>query len=191
MDDDKEQDDASRWDNVFQPPPPDLRWTPWVWVMSCRADVLTVWAQVIFNAEDPFDPLSWSEATHFEFEGYDPSPFWDDDGKVYVTGAHAWQVRYVSRFILDPVLTMGLISTTLLTRGCSPGIHQAEVDLRTGEVGEWEVIWEGTGGEVSRRSSHVEPELTSGRHPRARTSTTKTGTTTSSLPKVRHQSTLL
>lgn len=31
----------------------------------------------------------------------------------------------------------------------SPGIHQAEIDLETGEVGEWEVIWEGTGGEVS------------------------------------------
>ena len=44
---------------------------------------------------DPFDALSWSEATHFEFEGYDPSPFWDEDGTVYVTGAHAWQVRYV------------------------------------------------------------------------------------------------
>lgn len=33
--------------------------------------------------------------------------------------------------------------------GVSPGIHQAEIDLETGEVGEWEVIWEGTGGEVS------------------------------------------
>ena len=31
----------------------------------------------------------------------------------------------------------------------SPGIHQAEIDLETGQVGEWEVIWEGTGGEVS------------------------------------------
>lgn len=51
--------------------------------------------QVIFSAEDPFDPLSWSESTHFEFEGYDPSPFWDEDGKVYVTGAHAWRVRWV------------------------------------------------------------------------------------------------
>ena len=29
---------------------------------------------------------------HFDFEGYDTSPFWDDDGKVYITGAHAWRV---------------------------------------------------------------------------------------------------
>ncbi|KAL2114482.1 hypothetical protein VUR80DRAFT_5967 [Thermomyces stellatus] len=92
VDDEKEDADASRWDNI------------------------------IFSAKDPFDPLSWSEPTHFEFEGYDPSPFWDKDGKVYVTGAHAWRV--------------------------SPGIHQAEIDLETGEVGEWEVIWEGTGGEA-------------------------------------------
>ncbi|SPN99011.1 related to beta-xylosidase [Cephalotrichum gorgonifer] len=91
VDDEKPQDDASRWDNI------------------------------IFSAKDPFDPLSWSEAVHFEFEGYDPSPFWED-GKVYVTGAHAWRVL--------------------------PGIHQTEIDLETGEVGEWEVIWEGTGGQA-------------------------------------------
>ncbi|KEZ38838.1 hypothetical protein SAPIO_CDS10883 [Scedosporium apiospermum] len=90
VDDDRPQEDASRWDNIF------------------------------FKAEDPFDPLSWSEAIHFEFEGYDPSPFWDEDGKVYVTAAHAWRV--------------------------SPGIHQAEIDLETGDVGEWTVTWEGTGG---------------------------------------------
>jgi len=32
---------------------------------------------------------------HFNVTGYDTEPFWDDDGKVYITGAHAWQVRYV------------------------------------------------------------------------------------------------
>jgi beta-xylosidase len=60
---------------------------------------------------------------HFDFEGYDTSPFWDKDDKVYITGAHAWRV--------------------------APGIHMAEADLETGKVGEWKVIWEGTGGLVS------------------------------------------
>lgn len=92
VDDEKAPEDASRWDNIF------------------------------FKAEDPFDELSWTDAIHFEFEGYDPSPFWDEDGKVYVTAAHAWRV--------------------------SPGIHQAEIDLETGDVGNWTVTWEGTGGQA-------------------------------------------
>lgn len=78
------------------------------------------WTNVIFKGKDPYKPASWSNAIHFNFTGYDTSPYWDKDGKVYITGAHAWQV--------------------------SPGIHQAEANLDTGEVGEWTNIWNGTGG---------------------------------------------
>ncbi|KAI1638242.1 glycoside hydrolase family 43 protein [Biscogniauxia mediterranea] len=90
VDDDRAADDASRWDNV------------------------------ILRSDDPFDPLSWSNATHFEFEGYDTSPIWDHDGKTYIVGGHAWKVF--------------------------PGLLLAEADLYTGKVGEWTNIWNGTGG---------------------------------------------
>ncbi|KAI1292446.1 glycosyl hydrolase [Xylaria venustula] len=90
VDDDKDECDASRWDNI------------------------------IFKSKDPYDSGTWSDAVHFDFEGYDTSPFWDVDGKTYIVGAHAWRV--------------------------SPGIMLAEADLDTGKVGEWETIWNGTGG---------------------------------------------
>ncbi|KAF7531361.1 hypothetical protein G7054_g8969 [Neopestalotiopsis clavispora] len=90
VDDDRAADDASRWDNV------------------------------IFQADDPYDPTSWTNAVHFDFVGYDTSPFWDTDGKVYITGSHAYHVF--------------------------PGIQQAEANLETGEVGDWITLWNGTGG---------------------------------------------
>ncbi|KAK3899782.1 glycosyl hydrolase [Staphylotrichum tortipilum] len=90
VDDDRPQSDISRWDNI------------------------------IFKAKDPYNPKSWSNAVHFNFTGYDTEPFWDVDGKTYITGAHAWQV--------------------------GPYIEQAEVNLDTGAVGEWRIIWNGTGG---------------------------------------------
>ncbi|KAI1458711.1 glycoside hydrolase family 43 protein [Annulohypoxylon moriforme] len=90
VDDDRPDNDASRWDNI------------------------------IFHSNDPFDPSTWSEAIHFDFEGYDTSPVWDSDGRTYIAGAHAWKV--------------------------SPGILLAEANLETGEVSEWNVIWNGTGG---------------------------------------------
>ncbi|KAL1839458.1 hypothetical protein VTJ49DRAFT_1496 [Mycothermus thermophilus] len=91
VDDDRPQADASRWDNI------------------------------IFKSKDPYDPASWSVAVHFNYTGYDPDLFWDDDGKVYLTAAHAWQV--------------------------GPYIEQAEViDLDKGIIGEWRIIWNGTGG---------------------------------------------
>ncbi|KAJ3530258.1 hypothetical protein NMY22_g8652 [Coprinellus aureogranulatus] len=90
VDDDKPQSDSSRWDNI------------------------------IFKGSDPYNPNSWGIAKHFQFEGYDTEPFWDSDGKAYITGAHAWQVK--------------------------PGIWQAEADLDVGKVGEFKSIWEGTGG---------------------------------------------
>ncbi|KAJ9151208.1 Beta-xylosidase [Pleurostoma richardsiae] len=92
VDDDRPQTDFSRWDNV------------------------------IFKGTNPYNPLSWSEAIHFNFTGYDTSPFWDVYGKAYIVGAHAWQV--------------------------SPGIQMAEANFDTGEIGEWKVLWNGTGGEA-------------------------------------------
>ncbi|EAU85477.2 arabinofuranosidase [Coprinopsis cinerea okayama7 len=79
------------------------------------------WDNIIFRGKDPYKPSSWSVATHFKFQGYDPSPFWDTDGQSYINAAFAWQV--------------------------SPGIYQAKVDLETGEVlSDWKLIWKGTGG---------------------------------------------
>ncbi|KAI0133485.1 glycosyl hydrolase [Xylariales sp. AK1849] len=98
VNDDRQPDDASRWDNV------------------------------IFKAKNPYDPLSWTNAVHFSFEGYDTSPFWDVDGKVYITGSHAWHVF--------------------------PGIQQAEANLETGEVGEFVTIWNGTGG-IAPEGPHI------------------------------------
>ncbi|KAI3317765.1 glycoside hydrolase family 43 protein [Xylariaceae sp. AK1471] len=62
VDDDRANEDASRWDNV------------------------------IFKSKDPFDPTAWSKAVHFNFEGYDTSPVWDVNGKTYIVGGHAWRV---------------------------------------------------------------------------------------------------
>ncbi|UQC91016.1 beta-xylosidase [Colletotrichum lupini] len=84
-------------------------------------------SKIIFKAQDPFNPESWTDAVHFEFEGYDTEPFWDDDGKTYINGAHAWKI--------------------------GPWIQQAEADLNTGKVGEWRTIWNGTGGMVCDESS--------------------------------------
>jgi hypothetical protein len=58
---------------------------------SCERAGLTL-LQIIFKAKDPYNPKSWSNAVHFNFTGYDTEPFWDVDGKTYITGAHAWQV---------------------------------------------------------------------------------------------------
>lgn len=78
------------------------------------------WDNIIFSTKDPYDAASWSAAVHFPFEGYDTSPFWDDDGQVYIAGAHAWKVR--------------------------PGIDFFTIDLETGEAGPSKNIWNGTGG---------------------------------------------
>ncbi|KAI0477346.1 glycosyl hydrolase [Xylariaceae sp. FL0804] len=62
VDDDRAEDDPSRWDNV------------------------------IFRSEDPYDAAAWSLATGFVFEGYDTSPVWEGDGKTYIVGSHNWEV---------------------------------------------------------------------------------------------------
>lgn len=96
-------------------------------------------SQVIFKSKDPYSPKSWHNAVHFDFVGYDPEPFWDVDGKAYIVGAHAWQVGYV-------LLAVSL--TRLVLTLFRPYIQKAEVNLDTGAVGEWDIIWNGTGGLV-------------------------------------------
>lgn len=80
------------------------------------------WDNFIIISRDPFSSKSWSNATHFDFVGYDTSPFWDAEGKTYVTGSHPWQVQ--------------------------PGINQAPIDLQTGKVGDIVNLWNGTGGQA-------------------------------------------
>ncbi|KAL1630195.1 hypothetical protein SLS54_001055 [Diplodia seriata] len=86
------------------------------------------WDNVIFSSENPYDDASWSDAVHFAFEGYDTSPFWDDNGQVYMTGSHAYKVR--------------------------PGIDQMAINLQTGETGELVNVWNGTGG-LAPEGPHV------------------------------------
>ncbi|KAK1750042.1 Non-reducing end alpha-L-arabinofuranosidase BoGH43B [Echria macrotheca] len=78
------------------------------------------WDNIIFKGKDPYNSSSWSNAIHFNFTGYDTEPFWDVDGTTYITGAHAWQT--------------------------GPYIQLAKANLETGELGEWLIIWNGTGG---------------------------------------------
>lgn len=78
------------------------------------------WDNVIFTTSNPYDSTSWSDPIHFDFDGYDPCLFWDDVGQAYVVGSHPWQIR--------------------------PGIDMAPLSLETGEVGEQETVWNGTGG---------------------------------------------
>lgn len=87
------QNDSSRWDNMF------------------------------FSSKNPFDSASWSNPIHFDFVGYDTSPYWLDNGTVLITGSHPWEVQ--------------------------PGINQVAIDLSNGVVGSNVVnIWNGTGGEA-------------------------------------------
>ncbi|CAK7214223.1 hypothetical protein SCUCBS95973_002065 [Sporothrix curviconia] len=87
------------------------------------------WDNLIFQADDLYDADSWTDPTRFNFTGYDPSPFWDDDGRSYIVASHAWQLQ--------------------------PGIHLAEVDLDTGDVlSDWRPVWAGTGG-LAPESPHI------------------------------------
>ncbi|KAJ4417160.1 hypothetical protein N0V82_006360, partial [Gnomoniopsis sp. IMI 355080] len=87
------------------------------------ADDPSRWDNIIFKSTNPYDPLSWSNATHFSFFGYDTSPFWTADGTSYIVGSHYWKVL--------------------------PGLQLATVDLDTGEVlSDWQTLWNGTGGQA-------------------------------------------
>jgi beta-xylosidase len=74
---------------------------------------------LIFTTTNPFNDSAWSDPVHFDFQGYDTSPFWDNDGQVYITGTYAWEVR--------------------------PGIQMFTIDLKTGASGPVQNIWNGTG----------------------------------------------
>lgn len=74
----------------------------------------------IVTADNPAGP--WSEPLMVPSQNIDPSLFFDDDGTVYYTGTAPWN-------------------------GSGPGIYQAEIDLKTGELlTDYRLIWEGTGG---------------------------------------------
>ncbi|KAI1102359.1 beta-xylosidase [Jackrogersella minutella] len=68
---------------------------------------------------DPYNSDAWSDPVYFSFPEFDPSPFWDDDGAMYVTGAH--------------------------TAAYYPGIMHAPLNFETGEIGEITMSWNGTG----------------------------------------------
>lgn len=72
-------------------------------------------------AEHPGGP--WSEPVIIEgWGGIDPDLFFDEDGKVYISGTNAYQIE-------------------------SEGIHQAEIDMNTGKLlTDRRLIWKGTGG---------------------------------------------
>ncbi|KAF3061226.1 Non-reducing end alpha-L-arabinofuranosidase BoGH43A [Daldinia childiae] len=78
------------------------------------------WDNFLVTTEDPYSSEAWSDPIHFSFPGFDPSPFWDDDGTTYVSGAH--------------------------TAAYYPGIMHAPLDLETGEIGNILMPWNGTGG---------------------------------------------
>lgn len=76
---------------------------------------------ILVITDDPFG--KWSDPVVIQKQNIDPSLFFDDDGKVYYTGTSPWE------------------------ENSAPGIYQAEVDLKTGELlTEYKLIWEGTGG---------------------------------------------
>ncbi|EIN10122.1 hypothetical protein PUNSTDRAFT_101826 [Punctularia strigosozonata HHB-11173 SS5] len=97
--------------------------TTLVWDKLSQTDP-TRWDNLLFKTDDIFasDGNGWSNAVHINpsFEGYDMSLFWDDDGKTYIQGSHAYHVQ--------------------------PGIWQYEIDLDTGTISNEEVLWTGTGG---------------------------------------------
>lgn len=82
---------------------------------------ITIMKSFYVWADQPEGP--WSEPIFIEgLRGYDPSLFFDDDGKVYLTAAGF--------------------------PGAGPeGILQAEIDIESGKIlSESQFIWEGTGG---------------------------------------------
>ncbi|KAG9571412.1 glycoside hydrolase family 43 protein, partial [Aureobasidium melanogenum] len=64
---------------------------------------------------------NWSDPVYFDFDGIDPSIFWDDDGKAFISGSHG----------PGPMTTISLF----------------EADLSTGrKLSEEKTVWNGTGG---------------------------------------------
>ncbi|KAF4982483.1 hypothetical protein FZEAL_1908 [Fusarium zealandicum] len=86
------------------------------------------WDNFIMTTQDPYSSDSWSDPVHFSFPGFDPSPFWDDDGTTWVSGAH--------------------------TAAYYPGVMHAPLDFETGEIGKISMPWNGTGG-ASPEAPHI------------------------------------
>ena len=79
---------------------------------------------------DPFG--EWSDPVWLDQSGIDPSLFFDEDGKVYLT--NAWTVDFPIPFENDPANPKW-------------GIQQTEIDITTGKrLTEPKLIWLGTGG---------------------------------------------
>ncbi|MFF3138604.1 glycoside hydrolase family 43 protein [Streptomyces mirabilis] len=78
------------------------------------------------------DPAGeWSEPIWVEQGGIDPSLFFDDDGRVYLTSSYNPGVNHTDPNTTDP----------------GWGIQQSEIDIATGKLlTEPRVIWSGTGG---------------------------------------------
>lgn len=82
------------------------------------------------HTRDPFG--AWSEPIWLEQSGIDPSLFFDDDGRVYLTSN--WFAGFPLPDEIDPAAPLW-------------GIQQSEIDIATGKrLGEPRRIWAGTGG---------------------------------------------
>jgi xylan 1,4-beta-xylosidase len=82
------------------------------------------------HTHDPFG--EWSEPIWVDQSGIDPSLFFDDDGRVYLTSN--WIERFPPPDEVDPVDPVW-------------GIQQSEIDIVTGKrLTEPQRIWSGTGG---------------------------------------------
>lgn len=102
-------------------------------------------SQIIFETTDPYQKDAWSDPVHFDYDGYDTSPFWDVDGTAYIQGSHYWRLEYVHTIQLERY------NADLSDR---PSIDQVTVDLKTGQTSKPQVrMWTGTGGLVSAKTS--------------------------------------
>ncbi|KAL3488041.1 glycosyl hydrolase [Aspergillus germanicus] len=86
------------------------------------------WNNIIFNTKNPYREETWSLAVRFDFEGYDPSPFWDRDGQAYMVASYYWRKELA--------------------------IKIAQINLHSGRTGPWETIWSGTGG-IAPEGPHI------------------------------------
>lgn len=87
---------------------------------------LTRWDNFVVTTTNPYDSASWSDPIQYYGPGIDPSPFWDQDGVLWVSSIFN-----------------------------SSGIVHAPVDLSTGEVTlPYRSVWNGTGG-ASPEGAHI------------------------------------
>lgn len=70
------------------------------------------WDNIIFKTTNPYASDAWSDPVHFTFEGYDTSPYWDEEGNSYIVGSHAWHIlEMIQGFNID--LNTGTITSTI------------------------------------------------------------------------------